>query len=225
MDAYSLMGPVDDDEEIIEYLWNDDPLDDVNYLLNRDVLLVKIPRMLRNIGKDTSTKRDDMYKWTDVTFAAQSVYDTTPVSAQKEMTDPEYRIERSTANIEQHIEAYVAAHPETAFKIYMPPYSVAYWYLMTRNGLSEQQFRSRARVCELLLDYPNVEIYDFSSRIAWITDLDEYFDYSHHSSAMSDAIMRAMAAGEDRVTSVEQMWAGSARIRQAVQDFAAAYEP
>lgn len=225
VDAYSLMGPVDDDEEIIEYLWNDDPLDDVNYLLNRDVLLVKIPRMLRNIGKDTSTKRDDMYKWTDVTFAAQSVYDTTPVSAQKEMTDPEYRIERSTANIEQHIEAYVAAHPETAFKIYMPPYSVAYWYLMTRNGLSEQQFRSRARVCELLLDYPNVEIYDFSSRIAWITDLDEYFDYSHHSSAMSDAIMRAMAAGEDRVTSVEQMWVGSARIRQAVQDFAAAYEP
>ena len=69
-----------------------------------------------------------------------------------------------------------------------------------------------------------MEIYDFSSRIEWITDLDEYFDYSHHSSSVSDSIMRAMAAGENRVLSVEDMAAGSERIRQAVIDFAADYE-
>lgn len=224
LDAYSMMGPVDDMEEIYDYLWNDSLLDDVHYLLNRDVLLVRIPRMLKNIGKPTGTKRDDMYKWTDVVFAAKSVYDTTPVSPQKPMTDPEFRIERSTGNIENHIEKYVAAHPETKFLIYMPPYSVGYWYLMTRGGLSEQQFRSRARACELLLEYENVEIYDFSSRVEWITDLDEYFDYSHHSSEVSDRIMHAMAAGENRVYTVEQMWAGSERIRQAVIDFAADYE-
>ena len=225
VDAYSLMGPPDDTEEIVDYLWNDSALDDVGYLLNLDVLLVKVPRMLRNMGKPLDTKRDDMYQWTDVTFSAQSVFDSFSFQPQREMTDPEYRIERSTENIRRHIEAYVAAHPETTFKIYMPPYSVAYWYVMTRGGLSEQQFRSRARVCELLLDYPNVEIYDFSSRLEWITDLDNYFDYSHHSGAISDAIMRAMAAGENRVTSVAQMEEGSARIRRAVEDFAAAYEP
>ena len=225
VDAYSLMGPPDDMEEIYDYLWNDNPLDDVNYLLNLDVLLVKVPRLLANAGKPTDTKRDDMYKWTDVTFAAQSVYDAIGgPQPQSEMTDPEYRIERSTENIERHIEAYVAAHPETTFKIYMPPYSVGYWYLFTRGGLSEQQYRSRARVCELLLEYPNVEIYDYSSRIEWITDLDEYFDYSHHSSAMSDNIMRAMAAGENRVYTVEEMWAGSQRIREAVEVFAEEYE-
>ena len=224
VDAYSMMGPVDDKEEIYDYLWNDNLLDDVNYLLNRDVLLVRVPRILKNIGKDTSTKRDDMYQWTDVVFAARSVYDATAVSPQKPMQDAEYRIERSTANIENHIERYVAAHPETKFLIYMPPYSVAYWYLMTREGISEQQFRSRARVCELLLEYENVEIYDFSSRVEWITDLDEYFDYSHHSGAMSDSIMRAMAAGECRVTTVEDMQAGSERIREAVIAFAADYE-
>ncbi|MDY3763776.1 MAG: hypothetical protein SO031_06555 [Candidatus Ventricola sp.] len=225
VDAYSLMGPPDDMEEIVDYLWNDKPLDDVSYLLNLDVLLVKIPRMLRNIGRPTQTKRDDMYQWTDVTFSAQSVFDSFSFQPQREMTDPEYRLERSTENIRRHIEAYVAAHPETTFKIYMPPYSVAYWYVMTRGGLSEQQFRSRARVCELLLDYPNVEIYDYSSRLEWITELDNYFDYSHHSGEISDAIMRAMAAGENRVTSVSQMEEGSACIRRAVEAFAAAYEP
>ena len=225
VDAYSLMGPPDDMEEIYDYLWNDSALDDVGYLLNLDVLLVRVPRMLRNLGRSTATKRDDMYQWTDVTFSAQSVFDSFSFQPQREMTDPDYRLERSTENIRRHIETYVAAHPETTFKIYMPPYSVAYWYVMTRGGLSEQQYRSRARVCELLLDYPNVEIYDYSSRLEWITALDNYFDYSHHSGAISDAIMRAMAAGENRVTSVEDMAAGSARIRQAVEDFAAAYEP
>ena len=224
VDAYSMMGPVDDMEEIYDYLWNDNLLDDVSYLLNGDVLMVRIPRLLKNIGKPMAGKRDNLYKWTDVVFAAKSVYDTTPVSAQQAMTDPEYRIERSTGNIENHIEKYVAAHPETKFLVYMPPYSVGYWYLMTRGGLSEQQFRSRARVCELLLEYDNVEIYDFSSRVEWITDLDEYFDYSHHSSAVSDKIMRAMAAGENRVLTTEQMWEGSERIRQAVIGFAAGYE-
>ena len=225
VDAYSLMGPPDDMEEIYDYLWNDSVPDDVSYLLNLDVLLVRVPRMLRNLGKSTATKRDDMYQWTDVTFSAQSVFDSFSFQPQQEMTDPDYRLERSTENIRRHIETYVAAHPETTFKIYMPPYSVAYWYVMTRGGLSEQQYRSRARVCELLLDYPNVEIYDYSSRLEWITDLGNFLDYSHHSGAISDAIMRAMAAGENRVTSIEDMAEGSARIRQAVEDFAAAYEP
>lgn len=224
VDAYSLMGPPDDMEEIYEYLWNDDPWDDVHYLLNRDVLLVKIPRMLKNIGQPLDAKRDDMYQWTDVVFSEQSVLDSFSFLEQREMTDPEYRLERSTENLSRHIVTYVAAHPETAFKIYMPPYSVAYWYLMTREGLSEQQFRSRARVCELLLQYPNVEIYDFSCRLEWIENLDNYFDYSHHSGEISDAIMRAMAAQEGRVLAVEDMWAGSEAIRQAVVRFADAYE-
>ena len=224
VDAYSLMGPPDDDEENYDYLWNDNPLDDVQYLLNRDVLLVKVPKMLKNIGKETSQKRDTMYQWTDVVFSAQSVYDTISVMPQQEMTDPEYRIERSTENIERHIETYVAAHPETEFIIYMPPYSVAYWYHMTRGGLSEQQFRSRARVCELLLAYPNVKIYDFSSREEWVANLDNYFDYSHHSGEISDAVMRAMAKDENRVLTVEDMQAGSEKIRRMVTAFAAEYE-
>lgn len=225
VDAYSLMGPPDDMEEIYDYLWNDDPLDDVNYLLNRDVLLVKIPRLLNNREKPLDGKRDDMYQWTDVTFSRESVFAATAFMRQREMQDAEYRAERAEENIARHIERYAQAHPETTFKIYMPPYSVAYWYLMTRNGLSEQQYRSRARVCEKLLGYPNVEIYDFSSRVEWITDLDAYFDYSHHNGAVSDAIMRAMAAGENRVQSTGNMEAGSERIRQAVSEFIQTYEP
>ena len=107
----------------------------------------------------------------------------------------------------------------------MPPYSAAYWYQVTRGGLSEQQYRSRRLVCEMLLSCPNVEIYDFSSRLDWIEDLDNYFDYSHHSTQVSDALIRAMAAGENRVYSPEEMEAGSEVLRGAAERFAARYEP
>ena len=225
VDAYSLMGPPDDMEEIVEYLWNDDPADDVNYLLNRDVLLVRIPRLLSNAGKPLDTKRDDMYQWTDVVFSEQSVMDSVGFHEQYPMQDADSRLERSTENIERHLLSHIAAHPETRFLIYMPPYSVAYWYGITRGGLSEQQFRSRLRVCELLLDCPNVEIYDFSSRVEWITDLNAYLDYSHHNGEISDALMRAMAVGDGRVASREDMEAGNERIRLAVDAFIERYEP
>lgn len=223
VDAYSLLGRPDDTQEIVRYLWNDNPLDDVNYLLNRDVLFVRVPRLLQNIGKPLATKRDDMYTWTDVVFSRQSVLSSVTFAPQSPMAQP--LPQRTAENIGRHLEPYIAAHPETRFCIYMPPYSVAYWYVMTRGGLSERQYAARASLSDMLLAYDNVEIYDFSSCEEWITDLDSYFDYSHHSGEISDALMRAMAAGEQRVHSTEQMQAGSQRIRRAVEAFAKAYEP
>lgn len=225
VDAYSLMGPPDDDEEIVEYLWNDLAADDVNYLLNRDVLLVKLPRLLKNRGLSLEGKRDAMYQWVDVTFSEQSVLDTVTFQKQKEMQPADTRLERSTENIRRNLIPCIEAHPETRFCIYMPPYSAAYWYQVTRGGLAEQQYRSRRLVCELLLSYPNVEIYDFSCRLDWIENLNNYFDYSHHSTQVSDALMAAMARGENRVNSAEEMEAGSELLRQAAEAFAARYEP
>ena len=225
IDAYSLVGLPDNRDEIIEYLWNDDPFDDVQYLLNRDVLFVRIPRMIRNIGKDTAGKRDAMYKWTDVVYSEANVLATTVFQPQAEMKEADYRIELAIENINRHLRPYIQAHPETKFKLYMPPYSAAYWYSVTRMGISEQQYRLRALVCEMPLEFENVEIYDYSSCIEWIEELDQYFDYSHHSSVISDRIVRAMAAGERRVMSVEDMEAGSDRLREAVLRFAEHYEP
>lgn len=225
LDAYSLVGDPDDRTEIVDYLWNDSQLDDVKYLLNFDVLTVRVPRMLKNTGKSHQTKRDDMYKWTDVEFTAQKVFDTVAWGANAEMKPEDYLIGRSTENLKRHIEPLIKAHPETTFKIYLPPYSVGYWYHVSEVGLFEQQLRTRRLICELLLDYPNVEIYDYSSRIDWITQLDEYFDYSHHSEKFSDMVMRAMAAGENRVTGIEDIEAGNIRLREATEAFAQEYEP
>ena len=224
VDAYSLMGPPDDREEIVDYLWNGYGPDDVSYLLNLDVLAVRLPRLLGNRGLPLEGKRDAMYQWVDVTFSEEAVLSTVTFRPQQEMTPADARLERSTENIRRNLIPAIEAHPSTRFLIYMPPYSAAYWYQVTRGGLAEQQYRSRRLVCEMLLSYPNVEIYDFSSRLDWIEDLGNYFDFSHHSSAVSDALMRAMAAGENRVMTVQDMERGSQALRSAARRFAERYE-
>ena len=225
LDAYSLVGDPNDQTEIVDYLWNDNVLDDVKYLLNLDVLFVRVPRILRNAGKTLETKRDDMYKWTEVEFTAQKVFDTVAWNANAQMKPADYMLERSTENIRRHLEPLIKAYPETTFRIYTPPYSSGYWYSVSEVGLSEQQFNTRKLVCEMLLQYPNVEIYDYSSRIEWISQLDEYFDYSHHSEKYSDMVMRAMAAGENRIMSVSDMEEGNARLREEIEMFTQQYEP
>jgi len=225
VDAYSLLGLPDDQTELIDYLWNDSVFDDVKYLLNRDVLLVRVPRLLKNAGKSLESKRDAMYKWTDVEFTRQKVFDTVAWGANAAMNPPDYRAERVEENIARHLIPLIEDHPDTTFKIYMPPYSAGYWYHVREVGISETQFNARAMLCDMLLGYDNVEIYDYSSRIEWITQLDEYFDYSHHSETFSDMVMRAMAAGENRILSTQEMNEGSERLRAATQAFAAEYEP
>ena len=225
LDAYSLVGDPDDTTEIVDYLWNDNKLDDVKYLLNFDVLSVRLPKLLKNKGLSLENKRDTMYKWTEVEFTAQKVFDTVAWNNNAAMKPADYLIERSTENIARHLEPLIKAHPETTFKIYMPPYSSGYWYHVSEVGLLEQQIRTRKLVCEMLLGYPNVEIYDYSSRVEWITNLNEYFDYSHHSETYSDMVMRAMRDGENRVLSSKDMDEGSERLRKVIEDFTAQYEP
>ena len=225
VDAYSLQGPPEDREEIVEYLWNDALLDDVNYLLNGDVLLVHLPRMLLNRGKSLAGQRDAMYQWVDVVFSEQSVLQSTSFRSQGEMIPADTRQARTEENLRRHLIPAIEGHPQTRFLVYMPPYSAAYWYGVTRGGLFLQQARTRELVAQALLGYENVELYDFSSRLEWIEDLDQYFDYSHHSTEISDRLIRAMAAGEGRLRDAAQMEEGTRRIEEAVERFAARYEP
>lgn len=226
LDAYSLQGRADDATEIYDYLWNDSAPDDVNYLLNLDVLVTRVPKMLRNRGKSLETKRDDMYQWTDVEFSRAEMLSTVTFGPQNpDIKDADYREERTLANLRVHLIPYIEAHPETTFYIYFPPYSVAYWYQTMRGGILLQQEHTRELAVEYLAGYENVRMFDYSARVEWITNLDNYFDFSHHCSAISDEIMRAMAAGECRVTTVEQVREGNVRIEAAVQEFLLEYEP
>jgi len=52
----------------------------------------------------------------------------------------------------------------------------------------------------MLSKSPNVRIHDFQARTDWITNLDEYRDIYHFSPRISDALVKELGAGRERMT-------------------------
>lgn len=205
-----------------EYLWNGAGLDDVSYLLNGTVLLDKVPAARKNerLLAQYASSRDAMYVWTDVVFSRENAMCSYNWNATRhEMKAPDFFADRIEGNMEDGVLRFVAAHPDTDFIFYFPPYSVIYWILESDAGNLEAQLWMREQFVQTLIAYDNVTIYDFAAYTPWILSLDRYLDYSHHDPQMNAQIIDAIAQDAQRVHAVQDVLEANAVIRQAVAAF------
>ena len=215
MDVYSLIGLLDETGTAMPmYLYDGNPFNDVAYWLNRSVLGSFLPRCLRAWGqRQDDSIRDSMYCW-----AGEDVYgpialytaDFTPPQTQK---SPDAYIGRARDNLLVHLIPFIEAHPQTQFDIFFPPYSAAEWSNMESEGSLDAMLALRGVCWDMLSGYPNVTLYDFSAREAWVTDLSNYKDTLHYGQWINDAIVEAIAAGDGKVTDREALDAASAQLR------------
>lgn len=114
------------------YLYNDSLLDDVKYILNKDVFK-SAAKILRETIKNKDggiTSFDEYANWNDdYKFGAPSVLkgrtEYKEPSRQNSLTEKDKQIIRE--NIKQNVTDLAYKHPETIFYYFFPPYSVAYW--------------------------------------------------------------------------------------------------
>lgn len=182
------------------YLYNANPLDDMQYLLNRDTLYYSIYALLAARRGDV-TAVDDAFTWDDtVWWNHMTVMDNyerpDPV---KETLPADAYLEHAEANLAV-IEGWIAAHPDTEFDIFLPPYSILFWDKMGRLGETDAVFAALELACETLLQYRNVRFYNFLMDADIVTNLDNYCDYIHHSSEAAGMVLEKMRAGDCLVT-------------------------
>lgn len=205
-----------------EYLWNGTGVDDISYLLNASILFDKVHDVRKNerLLRWYAADRDAMYAWTDVIFSRENTLNSYDWSAsQYEMKPADFFADRFWPNFEDCVERFVAAHPETEFTFYFPPYSVIYWILQSDAGNLDAQLWMREQFARELLPYDNVTIHDFAGYTPWTLDLNRYMDYSHHDTQMNAQIIDAIANQTHRVTSTEDIIAANAILKQSVADF------
>lgn len=182
------------------YLYNNNYLDDVEYLYNKGVLFEKIPYLIANsfIG---DYDENDSYNWAQWKEFNQDMalglYIRTAEIAP--MKNKDYYKENLNANISLIIQQ-VAAHPETNYKIFFPAYSMLYWDNLYRSGdLEAYIYNMEQAICSLLA-YDNVEIYYFQSEREIITNLDNYMDTLHFSPEINKYMVDRMIDGNNRLT-------------------------
>ena len=185
------------------YMTNDKVLDDVYYLLNKDVLLndtVDVVKMTLT-GKE-STSFDEYGRFHEYfTFGKEAVLNSYTLGEKQEtkyLTEEDKKIIYD--NLEQNVLALVREHPDTDFYLYFPPYSISYWDELNQKGEIEQVIDAEQYAIELLLKQPNIKLYCFFTNFDMVCDLDNYTDYHHYGEWINDDMLRWMYEGEYLLT-------------------------
>lgn len=182
------------------YLYDTNVLNDAQYLLNKDVLMEKIPYMLAFsfIG---DYDEGNSYNWAQWKYfgadLATGMYGRK--SSISPMLEETYYEDELAGNIAL-LTAQVEAHPETTFKFFFPPYSMLWWDDAYRGGELDACLYNEKQAIAALLEYDNVEIYYYQDEEEIITNLDNYMDMIHFSKDINQYICESLITGENRLT-------------------------
>ena len=191
-------------EDYPTYLYDDKPLNDVNYLLNKDVLLGHMTETLAYTlyGWDT-TSFDEYANWMKGSvFGKEAVlaqYDRPEQASGTVPFSPEDR-EVLRENLEHNILDLAAAHPDTEFYLFFPPYSVVWWDMEQRLGSLDRQTDIQLAAAEQLLTADNIRLFSFCDDFGVTGDLSLYKDIFHFNEDISARLLDRMAAGEHELT-------------------------
>lgn len=186
---------------ITDYLYDENHFNDIQYVLNKDVVLNYILRPMVDI-KDKSDW-NMIYKpwWQDEHYQKALVlmyYE--PAEEQDEETPANTYIDAIAKNLDVNICPYIEAHPETTFYLFYPPYSILYWNDVMREKELDAVIAKYDYMTRRLLTYDNVEMFFFQNDEEIICNLNNYADYTHYHGRICQYMTQCFANGEHRVT-------------------------
>lgn len=172
------------------YLYNNNPFDDVFYVLNRDIIYTRIWNMLnaRREGADSGITSFDSYSnWMlNWNFGMNEVLKNDRVVG-KRFDEPAEILtltkdEKSTIaeNIETNVTSLADQYPEVDFYYFFPPYSAAWWGYKYEAGLLQKIIDAEQYIIELILPHKNIHLYSWNDRFDITTDLNHYKDPGHY---------------------------------------------
>lgn len=181
VDVITYTGGVDEVKyPIPEYLYDKNPLNDIQYVLNKDVLLNYI---LRPMADPEPTDLSNVYAswWTEEYYSEEWVlHNYEPPEQVEEVMDPEAFVQAIEKNLAQNICPYIEDNPDTEFVVFFPPYSILFWNDVQRENHLDATITAYRYITNRLNEYENVAVYFFPDREEIICDLNHYADYSHY---------------------------------------------
>lgn len=224
VDVITYTGGVDETKyPIPEYLYDDNYLNDIQYVLNKDVLLNYI---LRPIADPEPTDLSNVYAswWTEEYYSEEWVLHNYNSPEQvKEETPKDAYLEAVERNLAANICPYIENNPETEFVVFFPPYSILFWNDVIKENHLEATLEEYRYISERLNDYDNVKVYFFPDREEIICDLNNYADYSHYHPRYNRYMAECFADGKFLVAKEgeqgEEIGDYLARMRRIAQEF------
>lgn len=202
IDEMNYSGGVDETKfPITEHLYDKNPLNDVKYIFNKDVVLNYCLKPL--VDRSDATQWNLIYPfwWQDEHYSKALVlmfYEPCQtVAVPPEVHSFDAAIE---ANLSTNIIPYIEAHPETTFTCFYPPYSILYWNDVNNRKELDTVIQKYRYMTRRLLEYDNVEVCFFQNNEDVICNLNNYADYTHYHGRICEYMVQCFENGEHRVT-------------------------
>lgn len=182
------------------YLYDDNYINDVEYWLNKGVLMEKIPYLIANslIGDYDENNSYNWAQWKEFNSdMILGLYIRKPSIS--EMKPENYYEDILRQNLDL-LTSRISAHPETEFYVFVPPYSMLWWDNIYREGDTEAYLYNMEQAMKTLLSYKNVKMFYFQNDREIITNLENYMDILHFSPEVNHYICESLIEGKHRIS-------------------------
>lgn len=189
------------------YLYDDNPFNDVKYILNRDIIWGRTYGMvIANDADDFTpgiTPFDDYARWQQgCKFGIKTVLPNGIANFQvgepAHLTTEEKKIIKE--NIEQNVTSLANEYPEVDFYYFFSPYSISWWQTLFANGGIYRQIEAEQYIIELILESDNIRLFSFNNRYDITTDLNNYKDATHYGTWVNSLMLKWMHEGQYHLT-------------------------
>lgn len=212
------------------YLYDENPLNDVEYLLNRELLFGYIYSMEKS-REDAEfepgiTSFDDYLSFylecginvirpdgVHVSEEAQSNAlerfgsgsDFTWKTIDSVLSDEidggkVYFKEWTYGNILQNVTELADTYPDVDFYYFFTPYSAIWWGDLINDNTFLRQIAIEKYALEIMLEHDNIKVFSFNNMTNITTDIDNYSDERHYGGWINTKILEWMSQGQGRIT-------------------------
>lgn len=204
MDVFSFYVDPDQKptENAVDYIVNNNPFDDVEYLWNGSILGIRIPNLIQTTraGNYDPGLAYQFNQWEQSGAEAVLNNYSPPMQEPSEVKSEEYMIENVEENLDR-LELLVQQHPDTQFLFFTPPYSILWWERAYEDGVMNSYLHTLRLCMEQLLPYENVRMYSVSfNEISVITDLSRYTDFAHGNASITEMMAQEIGNVEYEIT-------------------------
>ncbi len=197
------------------YLYNSNPIDDVKYVLNKDVSKMTAYILASWLGDQFKPENATRQNKTPAKTVFEvdrsqstSIYSTLAVARSLyvrhgKVADKSSVIDYQTKankNIEQNVIPFLEENPEIKFVFIVPCISILNTYDLVCEGTVDDYLAIHKDIMLSILKYDNAEIHMFSDLEGFVTNLDNYKDRVHYAPPGGDLICDGIKTGAYKVT-------------------------
>lgn len=188
-----------------DYLYDNCPLNDVEYIFNKTVFFNNTWRAVGyTLSGEQTTSFDEYSNWMWQQFmfgrkgiAAEYVRPEKAAVKQAFSAGDEKKLRE---NLGANVIALAQANPQIDFHLFFPPYSIYYWDSLHQEGTLERQLDAEKLAIELLLEQENIYLYSFFDNFELVCNAGNYKDIAHYGQKTNTQLLIWMHDGEHRLT-------------------------